>query len=195
MLHTNSTEVSPFVKLTVAQITNKFPDFYGNRRFISTFIRACHWFLSLSKWIQSIVLHLISLRSILILTCHLRLGLPSEALGKIWACFSKVWALNCFTTGGRFCACLRERSTSSQLLLSPANTDRHFGTVYSRPVGTCAILLQYCNVFESHKLLHKLHVTHCHLAKTTHAEHCYSPLRFSAKFKYEISVPVVGCLN
>jgi hypothetical protein len=42
-----------------------FPAFYGTRRFITVFTRALHWSLSL-------------VRSILILSTHLRLGLPSD---------------------------------------------------------------------------------------------------------------------
>jgi hypothetical protein len=41
------------------------------------FTRALHWSLSWSRSIQSIPSHPFSLRSILILSTHLRLGLPS----------------------------------------------------------------------------------------------------------------------
>jgi hypothetical protein len=41
------------------------------------FTRALHWSLSWARSIQSIPSHPISLRSILILSTHLRLGLPS----------------------------------------------------------------------------------------------------------------------
>jgi hypothetical protein len=57
-------------KLPVAQPLKNFPTFYGTRRFITVFTRALHWSLS---WARSI--HSISLRSILILSTHLRLGL------------------------------------------------------------------------------------------------------------------------
>jgi hypothetical protein len=40
--------------------------------------RALHWSLSWSRSIQSIPLHPISLRSILILSTHLQLGLPGD---------------------------------------------------------------------------------------------------------------------
>jgi hypothetical protein len=33
-------------KLTVSQLVKKFPAFYGTRRFITTFTRACHLSLS-----------------------------------------------------------------------------------------------------------------------------------------------------
>jgi hypothetical protein len=53
------------------------PAFYGTRRFITVFTRAHHRSLSWPRSIQSIPSHPISLRSILILSTHLRLGLPS----------------------------------------------------------------------------------------------------------------------
>jgi hypothetical protein len=52
----------------------KFLAFYGNRRYITVFARARHWSLSWATWIQSTCYHLISVRSILILSSHLRLG-------------------------------------------------------------------------------------------------------------------------
>jgi hypothetical protein len=56
---------------------NNFPAFYGTRRFITVFTRALHWSLSWASSIQSTLPHLIPVRSILILSTHLRLGLPS----------------------------------------------------------------------------------------------------------------------
>jgi len=54
----------------------KYPAFYGTRRFIIAFTGASH--LSLNEPDQSSPCpHLTSLRSILILSSHLRLGLPS----------------------------------------------------------------------------------------------------------------------
>jgi hypothetical protein len=58
-------------KLTVTQLVNKFPAFYGTRRFITVFTRARHWPL------QPTPPHPISPRSILVLFPHLRLGLPN----------------------------------------------------------------------------------------------------------------------
>jgi hypothetical protein len=63
-------------KPPVAQISNNFP-FYGTRKFITVFTRARHWSRPWAKWILSIPPHPISLRSILTLFCHLRLGLPN----------------------------------------------------------------------------------------------------------------------
>ena len=54
----------------------KFPTFYGTRRFITAFTSARHLSLSWASWTQSIS-HPTSWRSILILSSHLRLGLPS----------------------------------------------------------------------------------------------------------------------
>jgi hypothetical protein len=59
------------------QLLKYFPTFYGTRRFITMFTRALHWSLSGARSIQSKPSHPISLRSILILSTHLRLGLPS----------------------------------------------------------------------------------------------------------------------
>ena len=55
-------------KLTGFQLVKKFPAFYGTRRFITA---------SWASLIQSIPPHPMSWRSILILSSHLRMGLPS----------------------------------------------------------------------------------------------------------------------
>ena len=64
-------------KLTGFQLVKKFPAFYGTRRFITTFTIARHLSLSSGSSIQSKPPHPTSWRSILILSSHLRLGLPS----------------------------------------------------------------------------------------------------------------------
>jgi hypothetical protein len=64
------------VKLTGPRLARKFPAFYGTQRFIAQFTRACHLSLSWAWWIQFMP-HPMSWRSILILSSHLRLGLPS----------------------------------------------------------------------------------------------------------------------
>jgi hypothetical protein len=62
-------------KLPIVQPLKNFPAFYGTRRFITALTRALHWSLSWAKSIQSPPSHPV-LRSILILSAHLRIGLP-----------------------------------------------------------------------------------------------------------------------
>ena len=64
-------------KLTGLQLVKKFPAFYGTRRFITAFTSLRHLSLSWTSPIQSIYPHRTSWRSSLILSTHLRLGLPS----------------------------------------------------------------------------------------------------------------------
>ena len=64
-------------KLTGLQLVKKFPAFHGTRRFITAFTSVRHPSLSWASPIQSIYPHPTSWRSILILSTHLRLGLPS----------------------------------------------------------------------------------------------------------------------
>jgi len=64
-------------KLAVPLVVKKFPTFYGTRRFITVFITANHLFLSWARSIQSMSpSH--SWRSILLLSFHLLVGLPSR---------------------------------------------------------------------------------------------------------------------
>ena len=67
-------------KLTGLQLVKKFPAFHETRRFITALTSVCHLSLSWASPIQSIYPHPISWRSILILSTHLRLGLPSGLL-------------------------------------------------------------------------------------------------------------------
>jgi len=64
-------------KLTCLRLVKKFPAFYGTRRFITALTSARHLSLSWASSIQSTQPHPSSRRSILILSSHLRLGLPS----------------------------------------------------------------------------------------------------------------------
>ena len=64
-------------KLTSSQPVKIFPTFYGTRWFINAFTTARHLSLSWANSIQSIPPHPTSWRSILILSSHLLLGLPS----------------------------------------------------------------------------------------------------------------------
>ena len=67
-------------KLTGLQLVKKFSAFHGTRRFITALTSVRHLSLSWVSPIQSIYLHPTSWRSILILSTHVRLGLPSGLL-------------------------------------------------------------------------------------------------------------------
>ena len=67
-------------KLTGLQLVKKFPAFHRTRRFITALTSVRHMSLSLANPIQSKYPHPTSWRSILILSTHLRLGLPSGLL-------------------------------------------------------------------------------------------------------------------
>ena len=67
-------------KLTGLQLVKKFPAFHGTRRFIAALTSVRHLSLSWASPIQSIYSHPTSWRSVLILSTHLRLGLPSGLL-------------------------------------------------------------------------------------------------------------------
>ena len=67
-------------KLTGLQLVKKLPAFNGTRRFITALTNVRHLSLSWASPIQSIYPHPTSWRSILILSTHLRLGLPSGLL-------------------------------------------------------------------------------------------------------------------
>ena len=67
-------------KLTGLQLVKKLPAFRGTRKFITTLTSVHHLSLSWASPIQSIYTHPTSWRSILILSAHLRLGLPSGLL-------------------------------------------------------------------------------------------------------------------
>ena len=64
-------------KLTGLQLVKKFPAFHGTPRFITALTSVRHLSLSWTSPIQSIYQHPTSCRYILILSTHLRLGLPS----------------------------------------------------------------------------------------------------------------------
>ena len=65
-------------KLTGLQLVKKLPTFHGTRRFITALTSVRHPSLSWASPIQSIYTHPTSWRSILILSTHLCLGLPSS---------------------------------------------------------------------------------------------------------------------
>jgi len=62
------------------QLVKKFPAFHGTRRFITALTSVRHLSISWASPIQSIYPHPTSWRSILILSTHLRLGLPNGLL-------------------------------------------------------------------------------------------------------------------
>ena len=64
-------------KITGSQLVKKFPKFYGTRKFITAFTSARHLSLFWASSIQSILPHPTFWRSILILSSHPILGLPS----------------------------------------------------------------------------------------------------------------------
>ena len=64
-------------KLTGLQLVKKFPAFHGTRRFIIALTSLRHLSVSWASPIQSIYPHPTTWRSVLILSTHLRLGLPS----------------------------------------------------------------------------------------------------------------------
>ena len=67
-------------KLTGSNLLKKFPAFYGTWRFTTAFTRARHLSSSWKKDRFSLFPHYTSLKSILILSSHLRIGLPSGLL-------------------------------------------------------------------------------------------------------------------
>jgi len=64
-------------KLTGLKLVKKFPAFHGTRRFITALTSVRHLSISWASPIQSIYPYPTSWISILILSTHLRLGLPS----------------------------------------------------------------------------------------------------------------------
>ena len=67
-------------KLTGLQLVKKFPAFHWTRRFITALTSVRHLSLYWASPIQSIYPHHTSWRSVLILSTHLHLGLPSGLL-------------------------------------------------------------------------------------------------------------------
>jgi len=61
LLSQSSSWFRVFQKLAVAQLVEKFPDFYGTQKFIIMFTRARHWALFWARWIKSISSHPFSL--------------------------------------------------------------------------------------------------------------------------------------
>ena len=76
-LLTYSMDQNPSWKLKGFQLVKKLPAFYGTRKLITALTSARQPSLSWASSIQCISPHPTSCRSILILSFHLRLGLPS----------------------------------------------------------------------------------------------------------------------
>jgi hypothetical protein len=70
-------------KLTVTQLFEKFPIFYGTLRFITVFTTACHWSLSWARCIQCTPSHHFFSRCILILPYHLCQSLPLHYMKSV----------------------------------------------------------------------------------------------------------------
>ena len=70
-------------KLTGLQLVKKFSAFLGTRMFITALTSVRHLSLSWASPIQSIYPHPTTCRSILILSNHLRLGLPSGSFPPV----------------------------------------------------------------------------------------------------------------
>ena len=76
-LFTYFMEKSPSWEANSSWLVNKFPAFYRTWRFVTAFTSARHLSLSWARSIQSMPANPTSWRSILILSSHLCLGLPS----------------------------------------------------------------------------------------------------------------------
>jgi len=89
-------------KLTGLQQVKKFPAFHRTRRFITALTSVRHLSLSWASPIQSIYPQPTSWRSILILSTHLRLGLPSGLFpsGTIQGLYFQILFRHFFKTVG-----------------------------------------------------------------------------------------------
>jgi len=80
---TDSKEQSTSLEAVSHSASQEILRLLWTRRFITVFIRARNWSLIWAKCIQSTTSHPISLRSILILSSHLSLCLPSGLLPSL----------------------------------------------------------------------------------------------------------------
>ena len=76
LLKINTYLLTPWCRVLL-ELVKKFPAFHGTRRFITALTSVRHLSLSWASPIQGIYPHPTSWRSILILSTHLRLGLPT----------------------------------------------------------------------------------------------------------------------
>ena len=77
--HLFTCSLTPLSRVLLEKL-KKFPAFYGTRRFITAFTSSRQLSLSSASSIQSISTHPTSWRPILILSSHLRLGIPSRLI-------------------------------------------------------------------------------------------------------------------
>jgi hypothetical protein len=77
------------MEIIASQLVKKSPAFYGTRKFITVFAKAHHWPLSWARIIQSTISQLTCPRSILILSSHLRLDLPSGLFSSNFVSISR----------------------------------------------------------------------------------------------------------
>ena len=83
-IFTYSMEQSPSLEITGFQLVKKIPAFYGTRRFMTAVTSARHLSLSWASSIQTMPPHFSFWRSILILSSHLRLGLPRHTYTTLY---------------------------------------------------------------------------------------------------------------
>jgi hypothetical protein len=140
------------------QPLRSFPAIYGTRRFITAFTRAFHLYLTCARQIQSTTPNPISNRSILMLSIHLRLGLPSGLFPSGFSTnnlytylFSPIRATcpaHLILLDFKILIILDEeyKSCNSSLcsFLHPPVTPSHFGpNILLRPIKVCLTTILY----------------------------------------------------
>jgi len=163
-----------FEKLTGLQLVKKFPAFHGTRKFITALTSVSQLSLSWASPIQST-----SWRSILILSTHLRLGLPSGLLPSGFLTKTRYTPISVLRTirniSGKSC---RENQNTPLLLKNIACWIHKVTNTHSESVTLIAFPLQYW--FSERTRMSRLYV------------HCLSCLNFIGKHfiipKIEISM-------
>ena len=103
-------------KLTGLQLVKKFPAFHGTPRFITALTSVRHLSLSCASPIQSIYPHPTSWRSVLILSTHQPLGLPSGGGNSIQNAHEQLVVCPNFTCK------LRYSSSPAHKIVTDSNT-------------------------------------------------------------------------